>query len=195
VPASCVPRPPAQGAFSVAALDALSGGGGPSPVAAPGPSGGGGSARGLPLAEELAAALIAERRATPPPAAAATPGRAAAAGVDAAGSPVQPPGLVRQASAVLWGSLGAAAAAGGSFSPPRELERAASTGAALGRASSGGLSRVGSISAKKASPNRVCCNALLAAYARAAPAQWQRALALLAGMWACGGEVTPDIVR
>lgn len=70
-------------------------------------------------------------------------------------------------------------------------------GAALARVGSGGLglARAGSISAKKSSPNRVCCNALLASYARAAPAQWKRALALLEGMWACGGELTPDIVR
>ncbi|GBF93674.1 hypothetical protein Rsub_06777 [Raphidocelis subcapitata] len=78
--------------------------------------------------------------------------------------------------------------------PQRPLERSPSGGAGLARSGSGGLSRAGSISAKKASPNRVCCNALLASYARAAPAQWRRALALLRGMWACGGELTPDIV-
>eukprot|EP00803_Ostreobium_quekettii_P010298 evm.model.scf_32EXC.4 EVM.evm.TU.scf_32EXC.4 scf_32EXC:118782-128291(-) len=47
---------------------------------------------------------------------------------------------------------------------------------------------------RKATPNRVCCNALLAAYARAKPAQWQKAQRLLQLMWECGGEVCPDIV-
>ena len=41
---------------------------------------------------------------------------------------------------------------------------------------------------------RVCCNALLAAYARATPPQWVRALKLLELMHECGGELTPDIV-
>eukprot|EP01023_Acetabularia_acetabulum_P068506 TRINITY_DN9723_c0_g2_i1.p1 TRINITY_DN9723_c0_g2~~TRINITY_DN9723_c0_g2_i1.p1 ORF type:complete len:675 (-),score=102.90 TRINITY_DN9723_c0_g2_i1:1133-3157(-) len=59
---------------------------------------------------------------------------------------------------------------------------------------SGGLLRTSSISSKKTAPNRVCCNALLAAYARAKPPQWKRALKLLELMWECGLEVTPDIV-
>jgi hypothetical protein len=40
----------------------------------------------------------------------------------------------------------------------------------------------------------VCCNALLAAYARACPPQWRRALRLLELMAGCGGELAPDIV-
>jgi hypothetical protein len=38
---------------------------------------------------------------------------------------------------------------------------------------------------EKEAPNRVCCNALLAAYAHAAPVQWRRALALLTVMLRC----------
>jgi hypothetical protein len=41
------------------------------------------------------------------------------------------------------------------------------------------LGRAGSLNAKKSSPNRVCCNALLAAYARATPPRWRQALKLL----------------
>ena len=41
---------------------------------------------------------------------------------------------------------------------------------------------------------RVCCNALLAAYARAQPTQWPKAIRLLDLMWGCGGELCPDIV-
>jgi pentatricopeptide repeat protein len=202
-----------QSAFSTAALDALSGGGGAGAGAGVGaPAGASLAALALPHAEELAAALVAERRATPPPpptwrgAHEGPAAVAAAAAASAASSPLRPPGLPRQGSAAFIGALpaadsGALAAALGGFSPPPPppplLERAPSggVGGGLARAGSGGLSRAGSISSKKASPNRVCCNALLAAYARAAPAQWRRALALLAGMWACGGELTPDIVR
>eukprot|EP00210_Caulerpa_lentillifera_P009501 g9061.t1 len=54
--------------------------------------------------------------------------------------------------------------------------------------------RTSSISNRKTAPNRVCCNALLAAYARAHPPQWLKALRLLELMWECGGEVCPDIV-
>lgn len=54
--------------------------------------------------------------------------------------------------------------------------------------------RTRSISNRKTAPNRVCCNALLAAYARAHPPQWLKALKLLDLMWECGGEVCPDIV-
>lgn len=35
-----------------------------------------------------------------------------------------------------------------------------------------GLTR--SLNSKKSSPNRVCCNALLAAYARATPPHWRQ---------------------
>jgi hypothetical protein len=45
-----------------------------------------------------------------------------------------------------------------------------------------------------ASSLRVCCNALLAAYARAQPTQWPKAIRLLDLMWGCGGELCPDIV-
>ena len=41
---------------------------------------------------------------------------------------------------------------------------------------------------------RVCCNALLAAYARASPPQWVKAVRLLELMWQRGGELCPDIV-
>lgn len=43
-------------------------------------------------------------------------------------------------------------------------------------------------------PNRICCNALLAAYARAKPSQWQRALGLIQAMWTGGPLLTPDVV-
>lgn len=48
--------------------------------------------------------------------------------------------------------------------------------------------------AAKVAPNRVCCNALLAAYARAKPPQWQKALHLLDAMWAGGPTLVPDAV-
>ncbi|GLI70054.1 hypothetical protein VaNZ11_014824, partial [Volvox africanus] len=57
-----------------------------------------------------------------------------------------------------------------------------------------GLLRTSSLNTKKSAPNRVCCNALLAAYARATPTQWQRAIRLLELMWQIGGELCPDIV-
>jgi hypothetical protein len=56
------------------------------------------------------------------------------------------------------------------------------------------LGRAGSLNSKKSSPNRVCCNALLAAYARAVPPRWRQSLKLLDVMWQCGGELVPDIV-
>ncbi|GAX82150.1 hypothetical protein CEUSTIGMA_g9578.t1 [Chlamydomonas eustigma] len=56
------------------------------------------------------------------------------------------------------------------------------------------LLRTSSLNTKKSAPNRVCCNALLAAYTRAQPCQWRRALHLLELMWQCGGELCPDIV-
>ena len=40
----------------------------------------------------------------------------------------------------------------------------------------------------------MCCNALLAAYARAHPPQWPKALRLLDAMGTFGGELAPDIV-
>lgn len=48
--------------------------------------------------------------------------------------------------------------------------------------------------ATRVAPNRVCCNALLAAYARAKPPQWQRALWLLQAMWSGGPILLPDVV-
>lgn len=48
--------------------------------------------------------------------------------------------------------------------------------------------------AAKVAPNRVCCNALLAAYARAKPPQWQKAIHLLSAMWSGGPTLTPDAV-
>eukprot|EP01025_Chloroclados_australasicus_P041357 TRINITY_DN4377_c0_g1_i3.p1 TRINITY_DN4377_c0_g1~~TRINITY_DN4377_c0_g1_i3.p1 ORF type:complete len:1262 (-),score=185.28 TRINITY_DN4377_c0_g1_i3:1965-5750(-) len=79
--------------------------------------------------------------------------------------------------------------------PMSRLQRMASDAAAYEMLrSSGGLIRKDSVSTKKAAPNRVCCNALLAAYSRAKPAQWKRALKLLDLMWECGNEVIPDIV-
>ncbi|WIA39598.1 hypothetical protein OEZ86_005682 [Tetradesmus obliquus] len=88
-----------------------------------------------------------------------------------------PPGLMQSndpaaAAAAAAGEEGAAGAAG--------------AGLRLGRA--------GSLNSKKSSPNRVCCNALLAAYARAVPPRWKQALKLLEVMWQCGGELAPDIV-
>lgn len=48
--------------------------------------------------------------------------------------------------------------------------------------------------AVRVAPNRVCCNALLAAYARAKPPQWQKAVHLLTAMWSGGPTLTPDAV-
>jgi hypothetical protein len=209
-----------QGAFSLAALDALSGGGGGGATA-------GATAGMLPPAEELAAALVAESPlimspsysssspddATNGGASDASPPRPlASVGGQSDSSPLTGPhpppssngngnGSPPARPLERWGSHG-----GGSLAAAAQLARVGSmgggsgwvtpaTGGALARAGSGGLARAGSISAKKSSPNRVCCNALLASYARAAPAQWRRARALLEGMWACGGELTPDIVR
>ena len=60
---------------------------------------------------------------------------------------------------------------------------------------SGGLATMFNFShAARVTPNRVCCNALLAAYARAKPAQWQRALHLLEAMWGGGPSLCPDAV-
>lgn len=53
------------------------------------------------------------------------------------------------------------------------------------------LMRAGSLNTKKSAPNRVCCNALLAAYARASPPQWRKASRLLDVMWLFGGELCP----
>lgn len=73
---------------------------------------------------------------------------------------------------------------------PCPMERALSAPAP----SASAILRTRSISNRKTAPNRVCCNALLAAYARAHPPQWLKALRLLELMWECGGEVCPDIV-
>lgn len=49
--------------------------------------------------------------------------------------------------------------------------------------------------AARVTPNRVCCNALLAAYARARPPQWEKALHLLRAMWeGVVPSLTPDAV-
>jgi len=48
--------------------------------------------------------------------------------------------------------------------------------------------------ASKVTPNRVCCNALLAAYARARPTQWKKAVNLLQSMWEGNETVHPDVV-
>jgi hypothetical protein len=77
---------------------------------------------------------------------------------------------------------------------PARLTRAGSLTGAGGLTRTGSLTRSGSLNNRKAAPNRVCCNALLAAYARAAPPQWSKAVALLEGMGECGGELCPDIV-
>lgn len=48
--------------------------------------------------------------------------------------------------------------------------------------------------ASMVAPNRVCCNALLAAYARARPTQWKKAVVLLESMWEGDPQLHPDIV-
>ncbi|KAL6779730.1 PPR8 [Auxenochlorella protothecoides x Auxenochlorella symbiontica] len=84
----------------------------------------------------------------------------------------------------------------------------AEDGASSGLPSTGGLSAPGSPAragsppgpafafghAARVTPNRVCCNALLAAYARARPPQWQRAVHLLRAMWEGGPTLAPDAV-
>ncbi|KFM24632.1 Pentatricopeptide repeat-containing protein, mitochondrial [Auxenochlorella protothecoides] len=84
----------------------------------------------------------------------------------------------------------------------------AEDGASSGLPSMGGLSALGSPAragsppgptfafghAARVTPNRVCCNALLAAYARARPPQWQRAVHLLRAMWEGGPTLAPDAV-
>jgi pentatricopeptide repeat protein len=68
----------------------------------------------------------------------------------------------------------------------------ASAGAA---SSAAGLTAMFNFShAARVAPNRVCCNALLAAYARARPPLWQKALTLLGAMWAGGAALAPDVV-
>jgi len=83
-------------------------------------------------------------------------------------------------------TAGARAAPGTPGAPGSLLHGSPSGGIRLGRA--------GSLNSKKSSPNRVCCNALLAAYARAVPPRWRQSLKLLDVMWQCGGELVPDIV-
>ncbi|KAK9811755.1 hypothetical protein WJX72_009549 [[Myrmecia] bisecta] len=56
------------------------------------------------------------------------------------------------------------------------------------------MPRLKFMNVSKIAPNRVCCNALLAAYARAKPPQWEKALALLTAMCEAAGEVAPDTV-
>ena len=43
-------------------------------------------------------------------------------------------------------------------------------------------------------PNRVCCNSLLAAYARARPTQWRRAVDFLQSLWNEDEHMQPDVV-
>lgn len=43
-------------------------------------------------------------------------------------------------------------------------------------------------------PNRVCCNSLLAAYARARPTQWRRAVDFLQSLWNEEESMQPDVV-
>lgn len=52
-----------------------------------------------------------------------------------------------------------------------------------------GLLRTSSLNAKKAAPNRVCCNALLAAYARAQPPQVTACPLILDVFFGCFGDV------
>lgn len=211
-----------QGAFSLAALAALSGGGGSS--GSDGATAAGGQLPPAEeLVAGLAAAKSGDcvsgqksgaRLPSPsndsarrpssgsPPRAPGTPGNDdvaaardqgnGATGLGRLSSPTRL--LPRMDSAASPGSAGGAALARAASASGGAAGVLGASGA-LARAGSGGLARAGSLSSKKASPNRVCCNALLASYARAAPAQWGRALALLRGMWACGGELTPDIVR
>ncbi|PSC69633.1 pentatricopeptide repeat-containing protein [Micractinium conductrix] len=68
-----------------------------------------------------------------------------------------------------------------------ELQGADAVAAGAGLASMFNFSH-----AARVTPNRVCCNALLAAYARAKPPQYQRALHLLAAMWEGGPTLEPD---
>lgn len=60
--------------------------------------------------------------------------------------------------------------------------------------SSGGMALFNFSHAARVTPNRVCCNALLAAYARAKPPQWERAVKLLEAMWGGGPVLSPDAV-
>ncbi|WIA19333.1 hypothetical protein OEZ85_003965 [Tetradesmus obliquus] len=119
-----------------------------------------------------------------------TPAAAAAAAAAAAGSPNRPPNHPMRSGSGL-GQLSQSPLRQGSL----QLQRSGSIGLA---SPSGGiglrLGRAGSLNSKKSSPNRVCCNALLAAYARAVPPRWKQALKLLEVMWQCGGELVPDIV-
>ncbi|KAF8058856.1 hypothetical protein HT031_005424 [Scenedesmus sp. PABB004] len=155
---------------------------------------GGGEPGGL--AARSLSAQLSQVGLTPPGGAApggepAPPTSAAAALVPAGASPSRsrPPACplpAAQPSPARVGSLGRAGSLG-----------AGSPGGGLLR-----LGRSGSLNSKKCSPNRVCCNALLAAYARAVPPRWKQALRLLQAralgtrcvMWTAGGELVPDIV-
>eukprot|EP00210_Caulerpa_lentillifera_P009153 g8727.t1 len=87
-------------------------------------------------------------------------------------------------------AFGGRTGSSGFFTGPCQMSRASSAPAPSATV----RLRTSSISNRKTAPNRVCCNALLAAYARAHPPQWLKALRLLELMWECGGEVCPDIV-
>lgn len=91
------------------------------------------------------------------------------------GSPYPHPSLSPASSLGFTSQGGLAALAGGgggggagSSSSPGSASPARTTSGGLKL----GLTR--SLNSKKGSPNRVCCNALLAAYARAAPPRWQQ---------------------
>lgn len=76
------------------------------------------------------------------------------------------------------GSLGHGPGPAGSLGHGPGPGPANSPGSALpARTGSGNLMRLGltrSLNSKKSSPNRVCCNALLAAFARATPPRWRQ---------------------
>jgi len=109
------------------------------------------------------------------------------------------------AGSALLGAFGSGAFGSGGafpFSPPPPspggggLTPGGGGGGGMGgsAASPTRLLRSGSLNAKKLDPNRVCCNSVLSAYARASPPKWRRAMRLLRLMAEAGGELSPDIV-
>lgn len=83
----------------------------------------------------------------------------------------------------LFASLTPGPSTQSSAQPHHGLSPAGSLGSASpSRTNSGTMLRLGltrSLNSKKSSPNRVCCNALLAAYARATPPRWRQ----VCGAW------------
>ncbi|KAK9831962.1 hypothetical protein WJX81_003568 [Elliptochloris bilobata] len=73
-------------------------------------------------------------------------------------------------------------------------DEAADSGAGLPQQPVRQVPRLKYMNVSRIAPNRVCCNALLAAYARAKPPQWEKALTLLTAMTEAGGEIAPDCV-